>query len=130
MYTQALNTSARGRPLSSRTPSRRAFEARIDADDFIEPNDWMPEAYRKTLMRQISQHAHSEIVGMLPEGNWITRAPSLRRKAVLLAKVQDEGGHGLYLYAAAETLGTSREEMIDADAGREPNIPRSSTTRR
>jgi ring-1,2-phenylacetyl-CoA epoxidase subunit PaaA len=91
-----------------------AFEARIAADDFIEPKDWMPEAYRKTLVRQISQHAHSEIVGMLPEGNWITRAPSLRRKAVLLAKVQDEGGHGLYLYAAAETLGTSREEMIDA----------------
>ena len=91
-----------------------AFEARVAADDFIEPKDWMPQAYRKTLVRQISQHAHSEIVGMLPEGNWITRAPSLRRKAVLLAKVQDEGGHGLYLYAAAETLGTSREEMIEA----------------
>jgi ring-1,2-phenylacetyl-CoA epoxidase subunit PaaA len=96
-------------------PARlEAFEARVAADDFIEPKDWMPDAYRKTLVRQISQHAHSEIVGMLPEGNWITRAPSLRRKAVLLAKVQDEGGHGLYLYAAAETLGTSREEMIDA----------------
>src|SRR5436309_7355507 len=91
-----------------------AFEARVAADDFIEPKDWMPEAYRKTLIRQISQHAHSEIVGMLPEGNWITRAPSLRRKQVLLAKVQDEGGHGLYLYAAAETLGTSRDEMIEA----------------
>ena len=91
-----------------------AFDARVAEDDFIEPKDWMPEAYRKTLVRQISQHAHSEIVGMLPEGNWITRAPSLRRKAVLLAKVQDEGGHGLYLYAAAETLGTSREEMIEA----------------
>jgi ring-1,2-phenylacetyl-CoA epoxidase subunit PaaA len=91
-----------------------AFEARVAADDFIEPKDWMPEAYRKTLIRQISQHAHSEIVGMLPEGNWISRAPSLRRKAVLLAKVQDEGGHGLYLYAAAETLGTSRDEMIEA----------------
>jgi ring-1,2-phenylacetyl-CoA epoxidase subunit PaaA len=91
-----------------------AFEARVAADDFIEPKDWMPEAYRKTLVRQISQHAHSEVVGMLPEGNWITRAPSLRRKAVLLAKVQDEGGHGLYLYAAAETLGTSRDEMIEA----------------
>jgi ring-1,2-phenylacetyl-CoA epoxidase subunit PaaA len=91
-----------------------AFEARVAADDFIEPKDWMPEAYRKTLVRQISQHAHSEIVGMLPEGNWITRAPSLRRKAILLAKVQDEGGHGLYLYAAAETLGTSRDEMIEA----------------
>ena len=91
-----------------------AFEARVAADEFIEPKDWMPEAYRKTLVRQISQHAHSEIVGMLPEGNWITRAPSLRRKAILLAKVQDEAGHGLYLYCAAETLGTSREEMIEA----------------
>jgi ring-1,2-phenylacetyl-CoA epoxidase subunit PaaA len=91
-----------------------AFEARVANDEFIEPKDWMPEAYRKTLVRQISQHAHSEIVGMLPEGNWITRAPNLRRKAILLAKVQDEGGHGLYLYAAAETLGVSREEMIEA----------------
>lgn len=91
-----------------------AFEARVAADEFIEPKDWMPEAYRKTLVRQISQHAHSEVVGMLPEGNWLTRAPSLRRKAVLLAKVQDEGGHGLYLYCAAETLGTSRDEMIEA----------------
>ncbi|HYD39135.1 MAG TPA: 1,2-phenylacetyl-CoA epoxidase subunit PaaA [Allosphingosinicella sp.] len=91
-----------------------AFEARVAADEFIEPKDWMPEAYRRTLTRQISQHAHSEIVGMLPEGNWIGRAPSLRRKAILLAKVQDEAGHGLYLYSAAETLGTSREEMIEA----------------
>ena len=91
-----------------------AFEARVAADEFIEPKDWMPEAYRKTLVRQISQHAHSEIVGMLPEGNWLTRAPSLRRKTILLAKVQDECGHGLYLYCAAETLGTSREEMIEA----------------
>ena len=91
-----------------------AFEARVAADEFIEPKDWMPEAYRRTLVRQISQHAHSEIVGMLPEGNWITRAPSLRRKAILLAKVQDEAGHGLYLYCAAETLGTSREQMIEA----------------
>ncbi|HEX5182712.1 MAG TPA: 1,2-phenylacetyl-CoA epoxidase subunit PaaA [Allosphingosinicella sp.] len=91
-----------------------AFEARVAADDYIEPKDWMPEAYRRTLTRQISQHAHSEIVGMLPEGNWIGRAPSLRRKAILLAKVQDEAGHGLYLYSAAETLGTSREEMIEA----------------
>jgi ring-1,2-phenylacetyl-CoA epoxidase subunit PaaA len=91
-----------------------AFEARVAADEFIEPKDWMPDAYRKTLIRQISQHAHSEIVGMLPEGNWITRAPTLRRKAVLLAKVQDEGGHGLYLYCAAETLGVSRDEMTEA----------------
>jgi ring-1,2-phenylacetyl-CoA epoxidase subunit PaaA len=90
------------------------FEARISRDESIEPTDWMPDAYRSTLVRQISQHAHSEIVGMLPEGNWITRAPSLRRKQILLAKVQDEAGHGLYLYAAGETLGTSREEMVDA----------------
>lgn len=91
----------------------REFQAKIDADIKIEPNDWMPDSYRKTLIRQISQHAHSEIVGMLPEGNWITRAPNLRRKAVLLAKVQDEAGHGLYLYSAAETLGADREATID-----------------
>ncbi|WP_187972119.1 1,2-phenylacetyl-CoA epoxidase subunit PaaA [Aquibium microcysteis] len=90
-----------------------AFQARIDAEEKIEPNDPMPEGYRRTLIRQIGQHAHSEIVGMLPEGNWITRAPSLRRKAALLAKVQDEGGHGLYLYSAAETLGVSREQMTE-----------------
>ena len=90
-----------------------AFQARIDAEQKIEPNDPMPAGYRKTLVRQIAQHAHSEIVGMLPEGNWITRAPTLRRKAALLAKVQDEGGHGLYLYSAAETLGVSREELVD-----------------
>jgi ring-1,2-phenylacetyl-CoA epoxidase subunit PaaA len=90
------------------------FDAKIDTDRRIEPQDWMPEAYRKTLVRQISQHAHSEIVGMLPEGNWISRAPSLKRKAILLAKVQDEGGHGLYLYSAAETLGVSRDAMVDA----------------
>jgi ring-1,2-phenylacetyl-CoA epoxidase subunit PaaA len=89
------------------------FQARIDAEEKIEPNDAMPEGYRRTLIRQIGQHAHSEIVGMLPEGNWITRAPSLRRKAALLAKVQDEGGHGLYLYAAAETLGVSRDQMTE-----------------
>src|SRR5271167_3782 len=89
------------------------FQERIDRGEVIEPKDWMPERYRKQLIRMMSQHAHSEIVGMLPEGNWITRAPSLRRKAILLAKVQDEAGHGLYLYAAAETLGTSREEMVD-----------------
>jgi len=91
----------------------KIFQDKIDAEIRIEPKDWMPEKYRQTLIRQISQHAHSEIVGMLPEGNWITRAPSLRRKAALLAKVQDECGHGLYLYAAAETLGSSREELVD-----------------
>jgi len=89
------------------------FQTRIDAEEKIEPKDDMPEGYRKTLIRQIGQHAHSEIVGMLPEGNWITRAPTLRRKAALLAKVQDEGGHGLYLYSAAETLGVSREQMTE-----------------
>jgi len=115
MYTTELDKQQKSAAPIAEDPEKLArFEARVAADDFIEPNDWMPEAYRKTLVRQISQHAHSEIVGMLPEGNWITRAPSLRRKAVLLAKVQDEGGHGLYLYCAAETLGTSREEMIEA----------------
>ena len=89
------------------------FQDKIDREIKIEPNDWMPDAYRKTLIRQISQHAHSEVVGMLPEGNWITRAPNLRRKAVLLAKVQDEAGHGLYLYSATETLGADREATID-----------------
>ena len=93
-------------------PEERAFQERIDADIKIEPKDWMPEAYRKTLIRQISQHAHSEIVGMLPEGNWIGRAPTLKRKAILMAKVQDEAGHGLYLYCAAETLDVSRDELI------------------
>ena len=88
------------------------FQSKIDAEIKIEPKDWMPEAYRKTLIRQISQHAHSEIVGMLPEGNWVTRAPSLRRKLILLAKIQDEAGHGLYLYSAAETLGIDREELV------------------
>jgi ring-1,2-phenylacetyl-CoA epoxidase subunit PaaA len=96
------------------TELERRFEARIAEGGAIEAKDWMPAQYRKTLVRQISQHAHSEIVGMLPEGNWITRAPTLKRKAILLAKVQDEGGHGLYLYAAAETLGTSRDEMLEA----------------
>src|SRR6202000_470151 len=114
MYTQALNTTD-SEDRSIEDAGRAAqFQARIDADERIEPKDWMPEAYRRTLTRQISQHAHSEIVGMLPEGNWISRAPSLRRKAILLAKVQDEAGHGLYLYSAAETLGTSRDEMIEA----------------
>ena len=91
----------------------QAFQRRIDAEEKIEPRDWMPDSYRQTLVRQISQHAHSEIVGQLPEGNWISRAPSLRRKAILLAKVQDEAGHGLYLYSAAETLGISREQMLE-----------------
>lgn len=91
-----------------------AFQERIDRGDKIEPKDWMPEGYRKTLIRQIGQHAHSEIVGQLPEGNWITRAPTLERKAILLAKVQDEAGHGLYLYCAAETLGVSRDELTEA----------------
>ncbi|MGG5809390.1 1,2-phenylacetyl-CoA epoxidase subunit PaaA [Falsiroseomonas sp. CW058] len=114
MYTQALNNRDAAPATTPADPERLArFEARVAAEEKVEPNDWMPEAYRRTLTRQISQHAHSEIVGMLPEGNWITRAPSLRRKAALLAKVQDEGGHGLYLYAAAETLGTSREELVD-----------------
>ena len=91
----------------------KIFQEKIDKEIKIEPKDWMPDAYRKTNIRQISQHAHSEVVGMLPEGNWISRAPSLKRKAILIAKVQDEGGHGLYLYSAAETLGSSREQMID-----------------
>src|SRR5882672_4562701 len=89
------------------------FDSLIDKEVTIEPKDWMPDDYRKTLIRQISQHAHSEIVGMLPESNWITRAPTLRRKATLIAKVQDEAGHGLYLYSAAETLNISRDELID-----------------
>jgi len=96
-----------------------AFERKIEREERIEPKDWMPEAYRRNLIRQISQHAHSEVIGMQPEGNWLTRAPSLRRKAILLAKVQDEGGHGLYLYSAAETLGVTRESLIEAlHAGR------------
>jgi ring-1,2-phenylacetyl-CoA epoxidase subunit PaaA len=121
MYTQAMDTMARegaAKLEPALTPEAQAlqqrFDERIDAGDFIEAKDWMPDNYRKTLLRQISQHAHSEIVGMLPEGNWIGRAPTLKRKAILLAKVQDEGGHGLYLYAAAETLGTSRDQMIHA----------------
>ncbi len=120
MYTQAMDTMGKEPGDSKKAaqvedPTLMArFDERIDAGDFIEAKDWMPDHYRKTLLRQISQHAHSEIVGMLPEGNWITRAPTLKRKAILLAKVQDEGGHGLYLYAAAETLGTSRDQMLDA----------------
>jgi len=96
------------------------FDALIAGDQRIEPRDWMPDAYRSTLVRQIAQHAHSEIIGMQPEGNWLTRAPSLRRKAILIAKVQDEAGHGLYLYGAAETLGVSKDELLDLlHAGRQ-----------
>jgi ring-1,2-phenylacetyl-CoA epoxidase subunit PaaA len=113
MYTQGLNVKDTAAPVAEDPDKLARFQAKIDAEEKIEPNDWMPEAYRRTLIRQISQHAHSEIIGMQPEGNWITRAPSLRRKAALLAKVQDEAGHGLYLYAAGETLGISREEMVD-----------------
>ncbi len=114
MYAQMVDTGVKAvATMAEMSADEQAFQARIDADVKIEPKDWMPDAYRKTLVRQISQHAHSEIVGMLPEGNWITRAPSLKRKAILMAKVQDEGGHGLYLYAAAETLGMSRDRMID-----------------
>ncbi len=115
MYTQALNTKDEAQAARPEDAEKLArFQAKVDAEDKIEPNDWMPDGYRKTLLRQISQHAHSEIIGMQPEGNWLTRAPSLKRKAALLAKIQDEGGHGLYLYAAAETLGQSREQMVDA----------------
>ncbi len=116
MYTQAIDLPQNhpDSPVTHATGRDLAFEAAIADDRKVEPQDWMPEGYRKTLVRQISQHAHSEVVGMLPEGNWVTRAPSLKRKAILLAKVQDEGGHGLYLYSAAETLGTSRAEMVDA----------------
>jgi ring-1,2-phenylacetyl-CoA epoxidase subunit PaaA len=118
MYTQMMDTQGAEKAKAVTTLEEqelmRRFDARIDDGGFIEAKDWMPEHYRKTLVRQISQHAHSEIVGMLPEGNWVTRAPTLKRKAILLAKIQDEGGHGLYLYAAAETLGTSRDQMIDA----------------
>ncbi len=98
--------------MSTQEESLKKFQQRIDADEKIEPRDWMPENYRKTLIRQISQHAHSEVIGMQPEGNWVLRAPSLRAKKILLAKIQDEGGHGLYLYSAAETFGVSRAEMI------------------
>jgi ring-1,2-phenylacetyl-CoA epoxidase subunit PaaA len=112
MYAQEVrSTGERPKTAAEMTPEERAFQIRVDADIKIEAKDWMPEGYRKTLIRQISQHAHSEIVGQLPEGNWITRAPTLDRKAILLAKVQDEAGHGLYLYCAAETLGISRDEM-------------------
>jgi ring-1,2-phenylacetyl-CoA epoxidase subunit PaaA len=115
MYAQLVDTgTSRLRAVAELSPEEQAFQARIDAGVKIEPKDWMPEAYRKTLIRQISQHAHSEIVGQLPEGNWVTRAPTLKRKSILLAKIQDEAGHGLYLYSAAETLGVSRDELLQA----------------
>jgi len=113
MYAQLVDTGvSKVRALEDMSEDERDFQQRIDAGIRIEAKDWMPEAYRRTLVRQISQHAHSEIVGQLPEGNWVTRAPTLERKAVLLAKIQDEAGHGLYLYSAAETLGVSRDQMI------------------
>lgn len=120
MYAQLVETGlAKVRSIEDMSPEEQAFQARIDAGVKIEPKDWMPEAYRKTLVRQISQHAHSEIVGQLPEGNWVTRAPTLERKAILLAKIQDEAGHGLYLYSAAETLGVSRDDLLaELHAGR------------
>ncbi|MBA4327678.1 MAG: 1,2-phenylacetyl-CoA epoxidase subunit A [Polaromonas sp.] len=119
MYTQSLDLPDGPAPTQATLASapdaqQTRFDEKIDADQKIEPQDWMPEAYRRTLVRQISQHAHSEIIGMQPEGNWISRAPSLKRKAILLAKVQDEGGHGLYLYSAAETLGVGRDSLLDA----------------
>ena len=114
MYAQLVETGVtQVKTAEQLSGAEKAFQHRIDDGIKIEPKDYMPEAYRKTLVRQISQHAHSEIVGMLPEGNWVTRAPSLKRKAILLAKIQDEGGHGLYLYSAAETLGVSREDLYD-----------------
>ena len=119
MYTQSLDVPDVSAPALSSVAAapdalQTRFDEKIDADQKIEPQDWMPEAYRRTLVRQISQHAHSEIIGMQPEGQWISRAPSLKRKAILLAKVQDEGGHGLYLYSAAETLGVGRDALLDA----------------
>ena len=121
MYTQMMDLPGQvevgataGAVAGEMTAKERVFQATVDAEGKIEPRDWMPDAYRKTLLRQISQHAHSEIVGMYPEGNWISRAPSLKRKAILIAKVQDEAGHGLYLYSAAETLGQSRDQMMAA----------------
>ena len=115
MYTQGLDQKGQTAPKRDgiEEPGKlEAFQRRVDDEEKIEAKDWMPEAYRRTLVRQISPHAHSEIIGMQPEGNWLTRAPSLKRKAILLAKVQDEAGHGLYLYSAAETLGVSRDQMV------------------
>ena len=114
MYAQLVETGTKTlKTLEEMSPEERAFQELIDAEIKIEPKNWMPDAYRKTLIRQISQHAHSEVVGMLPEGNWLTRAPTLKRKLQLMAKIQDEAGHGLYLYSAMETLGADRDEEID-----------------
>ena len=113
MYAQLVETGVKHiKSLEEMSPEERAFQEKIDAEIKIEAKNWMPDAYRQTLIRQISQHAHSEIVGMLPEGNWVTRAPSLKRKLQLMAKIQDEAGHGLYLYSAMETLGADRDEEI------------------
>lgn len=113
MYAQMIKTANSGvKPKDEMTQQERDFQDKIDRGIKIEPRDWMPDDYRATLTRMMGQHAHSEVVGQLPEGNWITRAPTLERKAILLAKVQDEAGHGLYLYSAAETLGTSRDELL------------------
>ena len=133
MYTQGLDSADPKQPAA--TPPADAelaarFLQRVDAEEKIEPKDWMPVRYRQTLIRQISQHAHSEIVGMLPEGNWITRAPSLQRKAILIAKVQDEGGHGAYLYSAAETLGIAASNWSISCWPARPSTRASSTTRR
>src|SRR5690606_34261065 len=115
MYAQMVETGVKSvRATDELSGAERAFQERIEAGIRIEPQDWMPEAYRKTLVRQISQHAHSEVVGMRLEGYWSTRVPSRRRKAILLAKVQDDAGHGLYLYSAADALGVSRDDLIDA----------------
>lgn len=114
MYAQMVKSTGKGvKPLDEMEPQERAFQEKVNAGERIEPKEWMPDGYRKNLIRQIGQHAHSEIVGQLPEGNWITRAPTLERKAILLAKVQDEAGHGLYLYCAAETLGVTRDELFE-----------------
>ncbi|MGJ8544079.1 MAG: 1,2-phenylacetyl-CoA epoxidase subunit PaaA [Sulfitobacter sp.] len=114
MYAQMVKSTGQGvKSLDEMDPQERAFQEKVNANEKIEPKEWMPEGYRKNLIRQIGQHAHSEIVGQLPEGNWITRAPTLERKAILLAKVQDEAGHGLYLYCAAETLGITRDELFE-----------------
>jgi len=114
MYAQQVDTGSKGlKNRNEMSPEERHFQEKVDAETKIEPKNWMPDGYRKTLIRQISQHAHSEIVGMLPEGNWLTRAPSLKRKLQLMAKIQDEAGHGLYLYSAMETLGADRDEEIE-----------------